>query len=340
MKIERKTYRDGNLLPDVYNCLKHLPDNTSYHQDHNERHPFAIYNLSIQKVLQSLDKLLNEAGKIYTSLFDATGELNYRLGKLPDLQKDLLHSLQSYIDDCYRILKVLYPFTPTNGKFVEGWLEKVKHPAYPSFKAAISDYRNSFAPIVNKIKHNGGQIRPIMMCSKGTGVVLRTPNQGIQIPQQNARIIGYFLEGVQPNGRIGPDCDIHPDGKTAISLNRDLRYHFANIYRIGHHLRSAVSLSIKSCHGIRLSYPSAVQEPVSQYNIESIAEQISKLPILFFQDECTKATPEIRFSRSTTSTELLIDTSGAPPMTWDGEMMIYFELQTDGVSTKYQLPYK
>jgi hypothetical protein len=31
MKIERKTYRDGNLYPEVFNYLKELPDDILFH---------------------------------------------------------------------------------------------------------------------------------------------------------------------------------------------------------------------------------------------------------------------------------------------------------------------
>jgi hypothetical protein len=87
-----------------------------------------------------------------------------------------------------------------------------------------------------------------MMYSRGRGIVARTVEKGIQTFPKNARIVGYFLEGMQPNGRIGPDCEIHPDGITAISLNRDLRYHFANLYRVGHHLSAAIARTVRELH--------------------------------------------------------------------------------------------
>lgn len=340
MKLERKIYRDGNLHPDAFNCLKLLPESVTYHKDHTERHPFSIYSLSIQRVMLAFKAVLDEVDLVYTALFDATGRLNYRLNKLPDLQKELLHALQSHIDDCYRILKVLHPPIQVEEKYVETWLGKVNHPAYKELRNAINSYRESFAPIVNKIKHSGGQLRSIVMYSRERGVVARTIDKNIQFFPQNARIVGYYLEGMQPNGRIGPDCEIHPDGKTAISLNRDLRYHFANLYRIGHHLRNAIARTVRHFHGKKLPRPVAVTSTTGQYDIESIAERVSKLPLLFFENEFSKATPDIKFYPGSRSAVLTLETPGSPYMAWHGQVIIYSEIQTDGASCEYQIPYR
>lgn len=341
MNLERKTYRDGNLQPKAFNCLKLLNESFTYHKDHTQRHPFSIYSNSIQKVIQSFNAVLDEIDRISTALFNADGNLDYPLKKLPDLQKELLYALQSHIDDCYSILKVIHPYdSKVQEKHPDRWLDKVGHPAYKDFRNAINDYRESFAPIVNKIKHNGSQLRPIMMYSRGRGIVARTVETSIQTFPKNARIIGYFLEGMQPNGHIGPDFEIHPGGITAISLNRDLRYHFANLYRVGDHLRAAIARTVRHFHKIKLPRDVAVNDTASQYNIESIAERISKLPLLFFENEFSKKTPDIKFHRHNANADLILESPGSQYMTWQGEVMIYSEIQVDAVCPFYQLPYR
>ncbi|MBD1905430.1 hypothetical protein NDI37_14365 [Funiculus sociatus GB2-A5] len=340
MKLERKAYRDGNLYPEVFNYLRSLPDNVLFHSKYGERHPLSIYNLSVQRIIQAFKAVLDEIDQICTTLFDANGHLSYRLDKLTNLQKELLHSLQSHIDDCYRILKTLHPPDPKiKETFVERWLEKAKHPTYKHFQDAVKDYRNSFALIVNKIKHNGGQLRAIMMYSRGRGVVAQHSKNGIKLFPRDARIVGYFLEGMQPDGCIGPDCDIHPDGKTAISLNRDLRFHFANFYRVGHHLKTAIVKAVRSTHGVDLPYP-GITEPVSYgYDIEQIAERISRLPPLFFENEFSKATPNVTYYRSNRGAEVILEFPGYRQMTWYGDVTVYAEIQLDSVSPQYRVPY-
>jgi len=183
-------------------------------------------------------------------------------------------------------------------------------------------------------------LRPIMMYSRGNGIVARTVEKGIQFFPQNARIVGYFLEGMQPNGHIGPDCEIHPGGITAISLNRDLRYHFANLYRVGDHLRAAIARTVRHFHNIKLPRDIAVNDTTSQYDIELIAERVSKLPPLFFENEFSKKTPNINFHRHNGNADLMLDVPGSQYMTWQGEVMIYSEIQVDAVCPFYQLPYK
>jgi hypothetical protein len=291
--------------------------------------------------MQSFHAVLNEIDQISTALFNADGNLYYPLDKLPNLQKELLSALQFHIEDCYSILKVLHPFI-SNGKekSVESWLDKVKHPGYKDFHGQIKGYRDSFAPIVNKIKHDGGQLRPIMMYSRGRGIVARTVEKGIQTFPKNARIVGYFVEGMQPNDRIGPDCEIHPDGISAISLNRDLRYHFANLYLVGHHLNAAIVRTVRELHKIELPPHVPVDNTPSQYDIESIAERISKLPLLFFENEFSKKTPDIKFHRHNGNADLILELPGSQYMTWEGEVMIYSTIQVDAVCRYYQHPYR
>ncbi|MEG3971657.1 hypothetical protein QUA00_29155 [Microcoleus sp. T2B6] len=342
MKLERKTYRDGNLHPKAFNCLKLLPESFTYHSDHTERHPFSIYSLSIQNVMQSFHAVLDELDQISTALFNADGHLDYPLDKLPGLQKELLYALQFHIEDCYRILKVIHPFN-SNGKekSVESWLDKVKHPGYKNFHAEIKHYRNSFALAVNKLKHNGAQLRPIMMYSMGHSIVAHTIEKRIQTFPKNARITGYFVEGMQPNGHIGPDCEIHPpNGTTAISLNYDLRYHFTNLYRVGHHLNTAILRTVRKLHGIELPHDAYINDTASQYNIESIAERVSKLSPLFFENEFSKKTPDIKFHRHNKNADLILEFPGSQYMAWEGEVMIYSKIQVDAVCRHYQLPYK
>lgn len=339
MKLERKTRRDGNLYPDVYNYLRSLPDDVLFHADYTERHPFSIYNLSIQRVILAFKAVLDELDQVSTALLDSSEHLNYRLENLPKLQQELLHSLQSHIDDCYRILKTIHPPVSIDEIFVERWLEKAKHPTYKDFQNAVKDYRKSFAMIVNKIKHNGGQLRPLMMYARGQGIVVHHLGSGIKFSLKDARIVGYFLEGMQPSGRVGPDCDVHPDGKTAISLNRDLRYHFANLYRIGNHLRRAIVRAVRRIHGVDLPQPIVTELSPRQEEIEQVAERISSLPPLFFQSEFFKATPDVTFLRNTQGAELTLEFSRTRRVTWSGDVMIYGEIQVDSVCLEYQLPY-
>jgi hypothetical protein len=340
MKIERKIYRDGNLCPEVFNYLKSLPDNILFHSAYTERHPFSIYARSMERILKAFSAVLSEVEIISITLFDNIEKPKYSLEKLPELQKELLSSLQSHIDDCYRIMKVLHP--PESSKdcfFVESWLEKAKHPTYKDFRTNVKDYKDSFFPIVNKIKHNGGEIRPIIMYSKGDNIVVKEPNNGIKYLPKNIVILGYFLEGVLPSGGIGPDYEIHNGGKTAISLNRDLRFHFANVYRISLHLKRAIVRAVRLTHGIDLPYPGFIEPNPFFQKIEEIAEQISNLSPFFFQNELYQKIPKIFYNKENKGSVLEFEFPGSKNIIWRGSMNIQVSVQMDFFSGSYKLPY-
>jgi hypothetical protein len=341
MKLERKVYRDGNLYPEVFNYLKFLPDNVLFHTDHAQRHPFSIYSLSLQQITQAFKAVIDEMDQATTALVDANNCLNYRLNKLPKLQEELLRSLLCHIDICYQILKTLHPPVELKKpqKFADRWLEQVKHPTYKAFQDAIKDYRESFAPIFNKVKHEGAPLRSVMVYSRNKGIIEYHPENGVKFFHRDARIVGYFLEGIQPDGCIGPDLDIHPRGNTAISLNRDLRCHFANLYRIGRHLKSAVVKAVHKIHSINLPKPSQVGPSPYQDDLEQIAERIGKLPTLFFEDEFSKITPHVQYFRGTRGGELIVEFPGLRNISWHGDVVIQVEAQVDSVSLEYRILY-
>jgi hypothetical protein len=340
MKIERKTHRDGNLYPEVYNYLQAVPESILFHADYRERHPFSIYSNSIQRVVKSLKSVLSEIDHLSVAPFNTDRTLSRRLDKLPELQKEVLSAMQSHVDDCYRILKTLHPSdTVINERFVERWLDKAKHPTYKEFREKVKDYRDSFSPIFNKIKHNGGQIRAVVICSSKHGISAQDLKTGISLLYQDVRIFGYFLEGVQEDGCIGPDPDIHPDGKTAISLNRDLRFHFANLYRIAHHLKTAMVKAVRMTHTLNLPYPSSASPIPDQNDLEEIADKITSMPSLFFENEFSKSTPNVLYQRTGQSSQLILEFPGTRQLIWTGDTSLYGEFQVDPICLEYRVPY-
>ena len=341
MRIERKTYRDGNLYPEVFNYLKSIPDEFVFSSNYGERHPFSIYSLSIQRLLEGLNEILDEIDKISIELFKKKENYDYSILKnLPKLQQELLYSLQSHIDDCYLIFKVLHPSDVSKEySYVETWLEKTKHPTYTHFRTNIKAYKDSLSPIINKIKHNGGRLRPIIMYSTKNDILVQDKKSRLKYPVKNLFIPGYFLEGVLPDGTIGPDHKIHDGGNTAISLNYDLRFHFANFYRIGRYLKRSIIKAIHLTHGIELPYPKAYETNNSYENIEQIAQRISKLPKLFFRNEFSKKTPDILYYKDTESSELILDFQGIQNIIWHGSVNIQGTGQVDRISLSYKIPY-
>src|SRR5262245_18275161 len=99
-----------------------------------------------------------------------------------------------HMDDCANILKVFYP--PSTRISTDKTL----------FGSGLSKgYRIHIGKLVNHLKHNQGRLRSIIFF-----------NNTDVFP-------GYFVEGVNAQGALGPADHIHEGGNTAFSFARDLR---------------------------------------------------------------------------------------------------------------------
>ncbi|MBE9005857.1 hypothetical protein IQ259_12550 [Fortiea sp. LEGE XX443] len=341
MKISHKASRDGNINPTIYNYLHLLTDDTLHHNTYNMRHPLAIYNMSLGRVISAFVPILDEIDKVQTALLNVKGNINYDLSKFPTLQKELLDSLLSHIDDCYHILKTIYPPSQSQSStlFVEKWLEEVKHPTINKFKQDIKTYRDSLAPIVNHIKHGHGRVRSFIIYSKDSNFFAYHKESSVRYYPWNPRIPGYYIEGVQADGKIGPDPKIHPQN-TAISLNYDLRYHFVHIYLVGLYLKNSLVDAISKLYKRKIDLPGQIESNYISAKIENVAARISKLPTLFFPDEFDKTVASVIYRKKNEESELTVEYPSSNITKWQGKVMMYFNIHLeDRMSTDYQLPY-
>ena len=123
---------------------------------------------------------------------------------LLDAQEHFLYSLEEHFDDCYSILDCFFPDRSIRKKNAQVKL----------FTKRLKPYSDLVGALVNKMKHRNARLR---------GIILSRGNQIVP---------GYFLEGVHPDGALGPDLHIHksPGGLTAFSFFRDLRLHFVELF--------------------------------------------------------------------------------------------------------------
>lgn len=245
---------------------------------HKLKHPFAIYHQSMSKVFQAFRRVLDAVdGFVSFEHFQQPkpGEETrpaYDMAEILNAQEELLLALQAHIDDAYQILKALVPRTlPAKPTFTDKLLEKEKHPTVTQFKNNITPYRDSFASIPNKAKHQTGRLCIFSILRPRT-------------------IPGYYL-GVPDNaGKIVPDPEVYPNN-SARSFYRDLRYHFCHVYLVGHHLATAVRGAIQADYGVAVKPSNHAGDGLPRYYVD----RINKLPLIFFPAEVTQATPLVRF---------------------------------------------
>jgi hypothetical protein len=359
---------NGHVITDLYILLNNIPENILYFHEHALRHPLAIYNISKGRVIdafndvinalknsssydseiENLDKMINDLNSQLENKSlnigeyeDARSQLEEKrknaksiLGKrndeLKDLlnkQKELLDSMMAFIDDSYHIMKCFYPANSVRKeiadekemKFADKWMEQVEKKLIKEYKKRINKYRSHLAPIVNKIKHNHARLN------------------FIQFKTIHGEIKGYFVEGVDKNGTIGPDREIHKlfrNSDTAISLNFDLKYHLVNFIHLCHHLKAVLEKIIKRQHGLTLNL---INNGRSEKDIDvKTIESIRSLPYLFFPDEQYKPLPEIILTEQ--SAEFILPSNSPKPLNYDSGK-ISFIFTADGVSKTFRLPY-
>lgn len=317
MDITRSLGRHGNVQPAVFSLLAGLAPGSVKHAEHGLRPPGGIYNVSVARVLRAFDAILDQLDALGRIPESADGSLDSDGAALLAAQVELLEAMVAYIDDGYQILKACHPPDPTNREaFAHKWLEKARHPSVRGFKNAVSAYREAVAPIVNHIKHEHGRLSLVVF------------HNGEQ------RIAGYFLQGVDRSGAVGPDARIHP-GDTAFSFNRDLRLHFVHIFEIGSALNEALKSALRA-QDIRLTGRTVADSSAS---LISVAERVSSLGNTVFPDEAAKPTPHVRVTRDGDDVELAVRYPSLAAFSAPTTMRVMTTIHGDGFTTTYRMPY-
>lgn len=349
-----------NLSTDLYTLLKNLPDNIMYHEEHGLRHPLGIYNISVNRVMSGFKGVINSINtredfndlikeknedikKLQEKLQSVVNEekqfIENRIVELEeqlkqisqqnatenkktlDSVKELLDSLMAFIDDTYHILKCFYPANSVKKdiRFADKWMESAEKKLTIDYKNKLKEYRDILATIVNKVKHNHARLNPILFKT------------------ELGQIEGYYVEGVDSNGSLGPDREIHKqfrNQETAFSLNRDLKFHLVHFYFICHHLKVLINRIIKDKHNLQIDTNNVAFENSEGYF--DIVKMVKALPNLFFPDEIYKPQPEILINEN--EVEIIFPSNNISLLLYtDSE--ISFAASGDGVSKSFRLPY-
>ncbi len=210
--IKRSSNQRGGLNPPAIETLSLELSSPLYHLEYQMRHPFGIYNVSLNRVFSSFEDLLTDltAAKEH-DLKSKKADLKWENYLLHSLEK-LLYALMEHMDDCENILRCFFPpGTKINNEN-----------SIRAYQSSVDSYRTHIGKVVNHLKHKQGRLRSIAMFSGDTPY------------------LGYFVEGAEQNGSLGPAPHIHTKGSTAFSYARDIRYHLYNLYFVSAKLAETV----------------------------------------------------------------------------------------------------
>lgn len=293
----------SDAWPRAVRALESARDVETYHARLRLRHPLAIYNISLSQVVGRFSSALTELEKL-RHITGFGGERDAKEEAFLAALDSLLDALVEHFDDCNNVLRC----------FFQNEADPRYKKSYSQFKAATRSYRDHVAKIVNRIKHSQGRLRSVLFSWPGGDSV------------------GYFVEGVNTEGVVGPDEDIHPGGSTAFSVARDFRLHLCGIYFVSTHLAQA----IYEASGVR---PDG--KHVSAQGVDALATVIrgvSCVPPVFFPDEMKKAIPSVKMA-SDGGVTISCGKDNRERATSFPSAHVKVRFMGDGITRQFRIPY-
>lgn len=313
----------GDLLPEPVRTLAGLPESVQHHSHHSLRPAAAIYNVSLNSLTTSFNSVLDQIDRCGAAPVRDGSHVDFDSEPLMKAHSDLLQAIDSHIDDCFLVLKALQPPAVISNPhiFTDRWLQQVQHPSIGDFKKAIGAYHKRIGDIVNRLKHAQGRLRSVMF-SWGT-----------------TRLPGYFLEGVDSKGVVGPDSSVHPKGG-ALSLSGDLRLHYSGVFLIGESLARAISKALRIRQNFRLKLVVKKSEAGVDVEVFNIARRIGRLPEFVFPDEQPLSIPSVRVFENESTQQIILKARTYPPVaTPPRGASVTSHMGGDGYSRSFRLPY-
>lgn len=295
----------SGYLPEAAGLLQSLPSASLFHNRLSLRPPGGQYSISLQGVAEAFRAVLDHVEPAVSTAFQAPGSTD-SARSLNSAVTDLLYALFEHVEACHTILKCLFDSDKLYGS----------NPQVKLFQRNVRPYRDLIAVPVNRMKHNQ---RCISSCT---------------FDWPSGVVPGYYVEGVDDNGVIGPDSHVHPDN-TAFSLTRELPLHFVHIFIVSHHLSEAV----KAIRGGGIF--TARHEKASSTWL-SLGTRIAKLPRVVYPDEALKPFPLVALHQPPVTTTPIL-TVEYPSVVVVSSVpkgaRVTSATTGDGVSSSFRFPY-
>ncbi len=260
MLIHLKGNDPGGLCPPASWRLSGEIALPLFSHNHGLRHPLGIYTVSLGKIVERFEKVMKEM-EPFLKVENVEQIKDDWVAPLLDAQERLLYSLEEHFDDCYSILDC----------FFQDKSVRKKNAQVKLFTKRLKPYSDIVGELVNKMKHRNARLR---------GIILSLGNQIVP---------GYFLEGVHPDGALGPDLHIHkgPDGLTAFSFFRDLRLHFVELFVTSEHLTKVIDhLGANKSPGTQVTCPWVAE----------LGKALAALPETYYPNEVSLRNPWVSYN--------------------------------------------
>lgn len=250
MNISKKIHPQGKSL---LRLLKSTPETFALHLSEGQRHPSATYALSLTRTLRRLDEVLDRL-KAYT----LSVQLDAHDGadqQLAEASEELIAQIAKHIDD---------------GRTVVANYFGIESEVLARFVTSTRSLSEARLLQAERIARHGERVRLISFMAP------------------SAIVSGFFVEGVDAAGTLGPSPSVHA-GNGAFSYNLYLRKLLVDLVSLNARLYETVAgAGIRENNAI-----SASENP----DLIRIAARIAELGIQAFPDEVRGHLPAIAVKR-------------------------------------------
>jgi hypothetical protein len=319
-----------SLIPPVHYLLSAVDDGRFSYRYYGVRHPGGIFSNHFLDVLGAFNLL---AGAVNNMQASAAPSGDEEVDRLRSLTQDLLFQLTNYFECGYEIFlcfcsqherpnpgQPLYTWFRSNG-----YGDEVRS-YFMHTTPDLKKYRDFF----NGLKHTSNRVRIFQFLN----------------PKVGRKLLGFYLEGVDERGALGPVVAFHPlyqGGRTAWSYNFHLRSLYFLIYKIAAEMVPVINTL---CHrsGVLLSPPNApfvspALETMASSAVSNTVRRFESVFGTFFPQEAIENARSVLIDPNDGSmmfSEYLVGDKAISPNQGWGALM---STTGDGFSRSWALPY-
>jgi len=319
-----------SFVPAVYRRLAAVGDGQLSYKHYGARHPGGIFAIQFSDLLSSFKSLVAVVQKLQATA-EPCSETEEQ--QLKWHTRDFLFQLMNFFECGYEIFLCFLPplARPRPGQALHVWFKAV------GYESEVASYFRNTDPLLgryrrffNALKHSSNRVSIFQF------IDLRNPRKAL----------GFYLEGVQETGAIGPISELHPvyyGLQTAWSYSLHLR----NWYFLIHQISSEMDVAIQrlcSRAGTVLSLPAdppALEEP-NLFSETATAELVRVLEdsmSVFYPQERTETILSIGIDSDKGTLTFAGQPAGERVIPGDGSWTHRCTSRGDGFSRSWQLLY-
>jgi hypothetical protein len=255
------------------------------------------------------------------------------LDRLRSLTQEFLFQLVGYYECGYEIFLCFCSEheRPSPGQPLHRWLER------NGYENEVSSYFGRTMPELKKYRDFLNALKHTSNCTRIFQFI--DPNAG-------KKILGFYLEGVDEKGALGPALELHPlyqGSHTAWSYNFHLRLFFFLIYKIAAEMEPVINrLCLRrgvSLHSPHTPLVSSGIEATALKTVSNFATRFESVFSIFFPQEGAENVKGVSIDPNEGSIVFSDSPAGKRALSSDQGWKVVMSTRGDGFSRSWNLPY-